>query len=544
MGGLGCSTRISQKGDLEEGKGSAVSSWTAAGVGFGLGCGVVGLAWLASLSASGGALTPAGILDLHRVQPLLLFIDGAPLYLAALLRASARVWELQSRESGGVTVLARRHSVSRTHSAESVHSATVAISGAAPIGAAKALEKLPTPLRDLLSHLDMLHSDLEALDQPHLNDTLRLARSQANYAVTLADNIADLEAMRTGSLTVLNESVQVLPVMLEVASIAEGLARAQGNNFSLTLENGKLRACGDSMRLRQILVNLIENSCRYTRDGEIHLSAALDWLDGDEVVTFSVSDTGSGLTADEVGVLTTQVQPAATDRTQLGTGLMVTAALAAQMEASVSFESEPNKGTTVTVAVPSWEAATSLEPMQQNIEQPASPRTILPMEHFMDPETVPPMRSPVAKKSKPPNRRKSKTSELLDEEWGLPGTVGDPKPEPDPPEPLVSIDAPTEKVPVVAKSKPKPTPAPVASKPKPRPKPAPAPAPVASEPKPAKPKLVANPAPTASKPKLQPVSTAPDPSGPAAAPPPVPASPSAGSSVRSKKRRRRTLMKK
>ena len=111
----------------------------------------------------------------------------------------------------------------------------------------------------------------------------------------------------------------------------------------------------DPMRLRQILLNLLSNACKFTKEGEVKL-AARKVSNGSSFVEFAVSDTGIGLTAEQQAKLFQEFTQAdsLTARRYGGTGLglALSRKLARMMGGDVTVTSKPGKGSVFTVRLP------------------------------------------------------------------------------------------------------------------------------------------------------------------------------------------------
>jgi adenylate cyclase len=111
----------------------------------------------------------------------------------------------------------------------------------------------------------------------------------------------------------------------------------------------------DPMRLRQILLNLLSNACKFTKEGEVALRIR-KVADGRDWIEFAVSDTGIGMTAEQQSKLFEEFSQAASSTAQryggTGLGLAITRKLARMMGGDVTVESEPGKGSVFTVRLP------------------------------------------------------------------------------------------------------------------------------------------------------------------------------------------------
>ena len=122
------------------------------------------------------------------------------------------------------------------------------------------------------------------------------------------------------------------------------------------------------MRLRQILLNLLSNACKFTKDGEVTLRRAHGRQTGGNWIEFAVTDTGIGMTPEQQGKLFEEFTQAdaSTARRYGGTGLglAITRKLARMMGGDVTVASEPGKGSTFTVRLPGSAASRHAEPAQ------------------------------------------------------------------------------------------------------------------------------------------------------------------------------------
>jgi adenylate cyclase len=140
----------------------------------------------------------------------------------------------------------------------------------------------------------------------------------------------------------------------EVIGTAGQLAEKNKNRLIVEAENlGALAA--DSMRLKQILLNLLSNACKFTKEGEVALRVR-KVADGRDWVELAVADTGIGLTAEQQAKLFqefTQVDSLTARRYGgTGLGLAITRKLARMMGGDVTVASEAGKGSVFTVRLP------------------------------------------------------------------------------------------------------------------------------------------------------------------------------------------------
>jgi signal transduction histidine kinase len=108
------------------------------------------------------------------------------------------------------------------------------------------------------------------------------------------------------------------------------------------------------MRLRQILLNLLSNACKFTKQGDVTLRARR--LDGGDTIELAVADTGIGMTSEQLGRLFQEFSQAEASTAKkyggTGLGLAITRKLARMMGGDVTVASEPGKGSVFTVRLP------------------------------------------------------------------------------------------------------------------------------------------------------------------------------------------------
>ena len=113
---------------------------------------------------------------------------------------------------------------------------------------------------------------------------------------------------------------------------------------------------GDETRLRQCLLNLLSNACKFSENGTVSLNAQSATVNGEEWLSFEVSDTGIGMSPDQIEKVFAEFTQAEGDTTAkfggTGLGLSITKQLVEMMNGSISVESEVGKGSTFRLRVP------------------------------------------------------------------------------------------------------------------------------------------------------------------------------------------------
>src|SRR5262249_30870123 len=141
----------------------------------------------------------------------------------------------------------------------------------------------------------------------------------------------------------------------EVVGTAGQLAERNKNRLVIDAQDNLGALTVDPMRLRQILLNLLSNACKFTKAGEVKL-AARRVSDGSNFVEVAISDTGIGMTAEQQAKLFEEFSQAHATTAQrfggTGLGLAITRKLARMMGGDVTVTSESGKGSVFTVRLP------------------------------------------------------------------------------------------------------------------------------------------------------------------------------------------------
>jgi signal transduction histidine kinase len=151
------------------------------------------------------------------------------------------------------------------------------------------------------------------------------------------------------------QTVQLAPLIDEVVGTARQLAGQNNNRLVVEVQENLGALTVDPMRLRQILLNLLSNACKFTKDGEVKLRASRVSNDR-QWIELSVADTGIGMTAEQQAKLFEEFSQADATTAQrfggTGLGLAITRKLARMMGGDVTVASAPGKGSVFTVRLP------------------------------------------------------------------------------------------------------------------------------------------------------------------------------------------------
>ena len=215
--------------------------------------------------------------------------------------------------------------------------------------------ELRTPLNAVIGLTEMMIGNAARFGTEKAQEPLQRVHRAGNHLLGLINEVLDLSKIEAGKLELAPESVSLLPLIDEVIGTARQLAEQNQNRLVVEAQENLGALTVDPMRLRQILLNLLSNACKFTKQGEVRLKARKG-ADGRDGLEIAVSDTGIGMTAEQLAKLFEEFTQAdsLTARRYGGTGLglAISRKLARMMGGDVTVTSEPGKGSVFTLRLP------------------------------------------------------------------------------------------------------------------------------------------------------------------------------------------------
>ena len=225
--------------------------------------------------------------------------------------------------------------------------------------------ELRTPLTAVLGYCDLIEEDVQELDQPTILADLRKINVNARHLLSLINDVLDLSKIEAQKMDVHAVEFALPSLLSDVESACENLVATNGNTLRITQDDPAARLVTDDLKVRQILLNLIGNAAKFTKNGVVELRATSIDLGGVPHTRFDVSDNGIGMTPEQVAGLFERFTQADSTTTRkfggTGLGLALTRALALMLGGTVTVQSEFGKGTTFTVTLPTRYAPPTME---------------------------------------------------------------------------------------------------------------------------------------------------------------------------------------
>src|SRR5262245_44151564 len=220
--------------------------------------------------------------------------------------------------------------------------------------------ELRTPLNAILGLTEMMVTNAPRFGTEKAAEPLRRVHRAGTHLLGLINQVLDLSKIEAGKLDVDPGSVHLAPLNDEVIGTARQLGEQNKNRLVVEAQEKLGTITADSMRLKQILLNLLSNACKFTRQGGVALRVR-KVADGGNWVEFAVSDTGIGMTPEQQAKLFEEFTQADSSTAQryggTGLGLAITRKLARMMGGDVTVESTPGKGSVFAVRLPASAAS-------------------------------------------------------------------------------------------------------------------------------------------------------------------------------------------
>jgi two-component system, NtrC family, sensor kinase len=224
--------------------------------------------------------------------------------------------------------------------------------------------ELRTPLNAIIGLTDMLVTNAARFGTEKAKEPLQRVHRAGTHLLGLINQVLDLSKIEAGKLELNPQTVQLAPLIDEVVGTARQLAEQNKNRLLVEAQENLGSLTVDPMRLRQILLNLLSNAFKFTKQGEVTLRARRV-ADGRDWIELSVADTGIGMTAEQQAKLFEEFSQADATTAQrfggTGLGLAITRKLARMMGGDVTVTSEPGKGSVFTVRLPGGADPTNIK---------------------------------------------------------------------------------------------------------------------------------------------------------------------------------------
>ncbi|WP_129676763.1 CHASE4 domain-containing protein [Candidatus Chloroploca sp. Khr17] len=219
--------------------------------------------------------------------------------------------------------------------------------------------ELRTPLTAIIGYTELLMRSLKETAPAEVMHDLGRIKSAGKQLQILIDDVLDLAKIEAGRMQLELKPLNVSELIAAVLDTARPLAEQNQNVLGSVLHPRADAMITDEVRLRQILLNLLSNACKFTHQGTVTLEVTVFAGEADptsEWISFAVHDTGIGLSPAQLPLLFQNFMQADASTTRkyggTGLGLALSQRLAYLLGGEVTVKSQPGVGSTFTLTLP------------------------------------------------------------------------------------------------------------------------------------------------------------------------------------------------
>ena len=216
--------------------------------------------------------------------------------------------------------------------------------------------ELRTPLTAVLGYCELIEEDLRDIGQDAILADLNKININARHLLGLINDVLDLSKIEAQKMDVHAADIDLDKLLSDLQAATGSLVSKKENRLKVTVNTPDQRLHTDDLKIKQILLNLIGNASKFTERGEIALSVTSVDIAGIPCSQFEVSDTGIGMSAEQVSGLFQRFSQADQTTTRkyggTGLGLALTRALATMLGGTIDVKSEVGVGSTFTLTIP------------------------------------------------------------------------------------------------------------------------------------------------------------------------------------------------
>jgi len=231
--------------------------------------------------------------------------------------------------------------------------------------------ELRTPLNAIIGYSEMLTEEAEDMGEPSFVEDLGKISKSGKHLLALINDILDISKIEAGKMDVYFEPCDLSELVHDVIATVRPLTESNGNRLETIAPEGQMLT--DVTKLRQVLINLLSNASKFTKEGAIVFEVCRQSRDGVEGYSFSVRDTGIGMTQPQMDKLFQPFSQADSSTTRkyggTGLGLVISKRFCQIMGGDIDVESTPGQGSVFTCWLPAMPPAET-SPLEQLTIQP------------------------------------------------------------------------------------------------------------------------------------------------------------------------------
>ncbi|MFC1679428.1 response regulator [Elusimicrobiota bacterium] len=243
--------------------------------------------------------------------------------------------------------------------------------------------ELRTPLNAIIGYSELLQEEVEDVGRKEFIPDLQKILSAAKHLLSLINDVLDLSKIEAGKMELYLEEFDAGEMIDEVVSMIRPMVEKNSNSLKIDKPRALGTVRADLTRIRQVLFNLLSNSCKFTEKGTITLKASRRVENGSEWLALRVSDTGVGITEEQRSKLFQAFTQADASTTRkfggTGLGLVISRNVCRMMGGDITLDSAPGEGSVFTMRVPTEVVAKKRDAtrVEDHAKKEGGPSTIL-----------------------------------------------------------------------------------------------------------------------------------------------------------------------
>ena len=216
--------------------------------------------------------------------------------------------------------------------------------------------ELRTPINAILGYGELLIEECAETGNKQMLKDLEKIKTAGTHLTKLISNILDLSKIEAGKVDINYNNHAVVNIIDEVADTARPLIIKNNNEFSVKISNEIGEIYTDRTIVQQILLNLLSNAGKFTSNGKVELEVTTTDLNGNDHIVFTVSDTGIGMTEDQLNIIFNEFSqassPVSTHGKGIGLGLNISKRYCTLLNGRISAISKFEQGSQFCVVLP------------------------------------------------------------------------------------------------------------------------------------------------------------------------------------------------
>ena len=216
--------------------------------------------------------------------------------------------------------------------------------------------ELRSPLNAIIGFSELILEEHNNLEEDEVLLDVERIHSSARYLLVIINDILDLSKIEAGKTELTLDNFSLTDLLMDIKSMVQPMIDKNANHFILDHDNNLYNVLWDELKVRQIIINLISNSAKFTKNGKIILEVKNYIEKNEKYILMKVVDTGIGMSTGEIeNIFSPFIQTKSSsfvDQKGTGLGLSITKNYCEMMDGTVSCESVLDKGTTFTIKIP------------------------------------------------------------------------------------------------------------------------------------------------------------------------------------------------